>query len=126
MDKDQVDITNILNDVTSGALRKRRGKRVDPNGKGLDLYDSDEENDALLRQIRKRMGLQQARKNSSEQGTMQTLADDPKTCAFAKCFDLEIENKKGFLSSEDESAEVEIEIEDQVEIENEQGRYAVL
>lgn len=72
MDKDQVDITNIMNDVTSGAMRKRRGKRIDPNGKGLDLYDSDEENEALLRQIRKRMGVQ-ASKKKGEEGLLQTL-----------------------------------------------------
>jgi MRC1-like domain len=74
MEKDQTDISNILNDVTSGALRKRRGKRLDPNGKGLDLYDSDEENEALLRQIRKRMGLQASKKRKNEdEGPLQSL-----------------------------------------------------
>jgi hypothetical protein len=67
MEKDQTDISNILNDVTSGALRKRRGKRLDPNGKGLDLYDSDEENEALLRQIRKRMGFVEKSKKSKDE-----------------------------------------------------------
>lgn len=75
MEQDQNDITNILNDVTSGALRKRRGKRFDPTGKGLDLYDSDEENEALLRQIRNRMGLQASKKNKKDEdeGPLQIL-----------------------------------------------------
>jgi hypothetical protein len=75
MEKDQIDISNILNDVTSGALRKRRGKRLDPNGKGLDLYDSDEENEALLRQIRKRMGFVEKSKKSKDdnEGLLKSL-----------------------------------------------------
>jgi hypothetical protein len=45
----------LINDVTSGALRKRKSVR-DASAKGLDLYDSDEENEAILRRIRQQMG----------------------------------------------------------------------
>lgn len=109
--KDEKDVANMLHDVTTGAFRKRRGKRFDPNGKGLDMYDSDEENEALLRQIRKRMGFQTSHKDKFENGTLKALgicfadlAADPKTRAFAACIDIGVHDTSGFFSSDEESA----------------------
>ncbi|KAI8916040.1 hypothetical protein EDD86DRAFT_253319 [Gorgonomyces haynaldii] len=100
LETDQQAIKSILEDVTSGAYRKRR-RRIDPDGKGLDLYDSDEENEALLRQIRKRMGLS-IRKKKEIEDPIERLAADPKTAAFANCFSRA--EKESMLSegSEDE------------------------
>lgn len=50
--KHETDVSKLLHDVTTGNLRKR-AQRGDANGKGLDT-DSDEENDLLLRKIRKK------------------------------------------------------------------------
>jgi hypothetical protein len=75
LEEDQENINNILNDVTSGNMRKRRGRKIDSNGQGLDLYDSDEENEAILRQIRKRMGLQSRKKDKEEDGTLSALGN---------------------------------------------------
>lgn len=50
--KHETDVSKLLHDVTTGNLRKR-AQRGDTNGKGLDT-DSDEENDLLLRKIRKK------------------------------------------------------------------------
>ena len=46
----------MINDVTSGALRKRKSNR-EASAMGLDLYDSDEETEAILRKIRMQMGV---------------------------------------------------------------------
>ena len=49
--KHETDVSKLLHDVTTGNLRKRA--RRGSNSKGLDT-DSDEENDLLLRKIRKK------------------------------------------------------------------------
>ena len=50
--KHESDVSKLIHDVTTGNLRKRT-QRGDASGKGLDT-DSDEENDLLLRKIRKK------------------------------------------------------------------------
>ena len=63
----------MINDVTSGALRKRKSVR-DGSGKGFDLYDSDDDSQAILRRIRQRMGLGNSQnKNEEEVGTLAAL-----------------------------------------------------
>ncbi|KAI8899616.1 MRC1-like domain-containing protein [Globomyces pollinis-pini] len=98
-DQDAIDVNALINDVTSGALRKRKAGR-DESGKGLDLYDSDEEGEAILRRIRQQMGFVGSKKRvvDEDQSTLDALASNPMTQAFAECFIEKIETS-GFLSS---------------------------
>lgn len=71
--EDQEMLNALVNDVTSGALRKRQSAK-EGLGKGLDLYDSDEEAEAMLRRIRSQMGLNSKKKKSEfEEGTLGAL-----------------------------------------------------
>jgi hypothetical protein len=96
-DKKAVDA--LINDVTSGAYRKRRG--AGNFGNGLDLYDSDEEAEAILNRIRQRMGFVGTKKKDEDVTTLAYLASNPKTQAFAKCFEIP-DVKEGVFSSSDD------------------------
>jgi hypothetical protein len=74
----------------------------DGSGKGLDMYDSDDETDALLRRIRAQLGVGQSKKDEEFDGTLKSLAANPQTQAFANCFSAPGLEKTGFLSSSDE------------------------
>lgn len=98
----------LINDVTSGAMRKRKSKCVvnqggkDGSGKGLDMYDSDDETEALLRRIRAQLGVGQSKRDEEFDGSLKSLASNPQTQAFANCFAAPGLEKTGFLSSSDE------------------------
>jgi hypothetical protein len=62
----------LINDVTSGALRKRQSGR-DGVGKGLDIYDSDDEAEAMLRRIQAQMGISSKKKSEVEDGSLAAL-----------------------------------------------------
>jgi hypothetical protein len=94
--RDAKEVTALINDVTSGLMRKR--KTADE--KGLDLDDSDEENKDILRMIRKQMGLGNKRKQEELSG-LTALAMDIKTRKFAECF-IHTLDRSGFLDSEEE------------------------
>jgi hypothetical protein len=107
-DEDQNMVNNIINDVTSGAYRKRKSLRE--GGMGLDLYDSDEETEAILKRIRQKMGLNYNSKTGEgvfDTNSLEILASNPKTKAFAEVFQVKEEETKGFLSSSDEESKIE-------------------
>ncbi|KAI8803404.1 MRC1-like domain-containing protein [Cladochytrium replicatum] len=98
-EQDEAEIRELMNDVTSGNLRKRAAHRESArSGKGFELSDSEEENELLLRKIRKRSG-----KRRKQEG-----GDDGATFQFFECFEVDCDEKDGFLSDDsvhDESAE---------------------
>ena len=109
--KHETDVSKLLHDVTTGNLRKRAQRS---NGKGLDT-DSDEENDMLLRKIRKKAApafilddVDDAdMTNLQKLGSVllaKKLAADPRSLAFAKCFVREEIDDEGCISSDDETA----------------------
>ena len=110
--KHETDVSKLLHDVTTGNLRKRAQRGS--NGKGLDT-DSDEENDMLLRKIRKKAApafmlddVDDAdMTNLQKLGSVllaKKLAADPRSLAFAKCFVREEIDDEGCISSDDETA----------------------
>ena len=76
--EDQEQIQALLNDVTTGALRKRHAR--DESGMGLDLYDSDEEGEAMLRRIRAQMGMGITKKKEGEEYEDGSLASLGNSC----------------------------------------------
>ena len=70
--EDQEMVDALINDVTSGALRKRQNAR-DGIGKGLDIYDSDDEAEAMLRRIQSQMGMTSKKKTDIEESSLATL-----------------------------------------------------
>lgn len=70
--EDQELVDALINDVTSGALRKRQSAR-DGFGKGLDIYDSDDEAEAMLRRIQAQMGMSSKKKPTFEEGSLAAL-----------------------------------------------------
>jgi hypothetical protein len=106
--EDQNMVNTIINDVTSGAYRKRKSLRE--GGMGLDLYDSDEETEAILKKIRQKMGLNYNSKTGEavfDPNSLEILASNPKTKAFAEVFQVKEEESRGFLSSSDEESKIE-------------------
>ncbi|KAJ3354781.1 hypothetical protein HDU91_005742 [Kappamyces sp. JEL0680] len=101
--EDQERVNTLINDVTSGALRKRQAR--DDAGMGLDLFDEDDEAEALLRRIRAQMGMGSSRKKVGEEyeeGSLAALAANPQTQAFANCFLSQEPEQACLLSSSDE------------------------
>ena len=70
--EDQEMVDALINDVTSGALRKRQNAR-DGVGKGLDIYDSDDEAEAMLRRIQSQMGMTSKKKSGAEESSLAAL-----------------------------------------------------
>jgi hypothetical protein len=68
--RDAEEVAALINDVTSGALRKRKSGR---DIKGLDLFDSDEETQNILRRLRQQMGFHGARKKDEDVGGLASL-----------------------------------------------------
>ncbi|KAH6590720.1 hypothetical protein BASA50_009183 [Batrachochytrium salamandrivorans] len=97
--QDKSEFEALLNDVTSGNLRKR-GRRNDPLGKGYDIRDSDEENEELLRRIRDQFKPKTDPCTGDDTLNLERLAQNPKTASFAKCFGTEIDDGKGIMSSD--------------------------
>ncbi|TPX68039.1 hypothetical protein SpCBS45565_g03335 [Spizellomyces sp. 'palustris'] len=93
------EITELLNDVTTGNLRKRKARRSE-NGGFLD--DSDEDDELLLARIRAR-GFIEERENLGEEARgLEMYAANPETAAFARCFQSTCAVKEGFLSSDED------------------------
>ncbi|KAL5033252.1 hypothetical protein RTP6_001245 [Batrachochytrium dendrobatidis] len=101
LEKDKSEFEALLNDVTSGNLRKR-GRRNDPTGKGLDMHDSDEENEELLRRIRDQFKSKTNGNDNDDLVSLEKLAQDPKTASFAKCFSTDMNDVGGIMSSDSE------------------------
>ncbi|KAL2916827.1 hypothetical protein HK105_203606 [Polyrhizophydium stewartii] len=105
LDKDKTEFEALLRDVTSGNLRKR-AKRNDPSGKGYDIEDSDEENEAILRRIREQFKPKRTGKDGVDDEdddivrSLDKLASNPRTSAFAKSLSAGMTDEGGLLSSE--------------------------
>ncbi|KAJ3414765.1 hypothetical protein HDV05_006104 [Chytridiales sp. JEL 0842] len=102
-DADGKMVENLLNDVTTGNLRKkaRRG-----GSKGWALSDSEDDEEILKALKRARMAL--GKRMRGEEGDDEDLsqleqyASNPQTAAFAKCFGSFVEDDDCMLSSSDE------------------------
>ncbi|KAJ3093470.1 hypothetical protein HK100_006598, partial [Physocladia obscura] len=94
LDEDSKLVEEMINDVTTGNLRKKA--RRNHFGKGFTLSDSDDE-EALLRHLKRAGARKFARNSDFDSGNhLERFVSDPKTTAFAKCFNT-------FNSSEDEN-----------------------
>ncbi|KAI8914066.1 MRC1-like domain-containing protein [Powellomyces hirtus] len=93
-------ITELLNDVTTGNLRKRKARRS-RNGGGGFIEDSDEDDDLLLAKIRGKHWVRDHDAEPEEPGLI-SMAVNPETKAFAKCFENTCSVKDGFLSSDED------------------------
>ncbi|KAJ3162535.1 hypothetical protein HDU88_006694 [Geranomyces variabilis] len=98
-------ITELLNDVTTGNLRKRKARRNRNGGAGAGFMDdSDEDDDLLLAKIRGKhlaLGKNGAVEEEDTPG-LNAMASNPETQAFAKCFENTCGIKEGFLSSDED------------------------
>ncbi|KAJ3161158.1 hypothetical protein HDU86_007780 [Geranomyces michiganensis] len=98
-------ITALLNDVTTGNLRKRKARQSRNGGSGAGFMDdSDEDDDLLLAKIRGRHLARGKDGAAEEEDTpgLNAMASNPETQAFAKCFENACEVKEGFLSSDED------------------------
>lgn len=105
LEKEKTEFEALLHDVTSGNLRKR-ARMADPSGKGYDIHDSDEENEALLRRIREKIRPRNQKNDDDELTALEKLAKDPQTATFAKTLVMDfngVEDK--FISSDEEPVE---------------------
>ncbi|KND00246.1 uncharacterized protein SPPG_04577 [Spizellomyces punctatus DAOM BR117] len=93
------EITELLNDVTTGNLRKRKARRSE-NGGFLD--DSDEDDELLLARIRARGFIEERESLGDEARGLEMYAANPETAAFARCFQSTCAVKEGFLSSDED------------------------
>ncbi|KAK9694039.1 hypothetical protein K7432_013609 [Basidiobolus ranarum] len=78
-EKDRKDITNLMNDIATGGLRKRRRLGFD-DGKGYDLDDefSDDEN------LNRRSRLRLIKRRTNTDDFLDRIAKNPETAAFAR------------------------------------------
>ncbi|KAJ3290554.1 hypothetical protein HK104_006691 [Borealophlyctis nickersoniae] len=99
-DKERVD--ELMKDVTSGNLRKKKSHR-DGAGKGFDMMDGDDVNQVILESIRARHFRSRSGDDEDDEdmSPLEKYASKPETAAFAKCFSF-VEDKAGFLPSSDE------------------------
>lgn len=94
------EVSELINDVTTGNLRKRMAKRHRNGQGGFDLMDSSDDDEALLRKLTKRAH-QYGDYVHTESAEMSKFAANSETAAFAKCFENQDFEKKGFLSDSD-------------------------
>lgn len=94
------EITELLNDVTSGNLRRRKARRS-KNGHGGYLEDSDEDDELLLAKIRGKHLVGKDQDQGEEALGLQALAANPETAPFAKCFNTTFALKELLSSDED-------------------------
>lgn len=104
----------MLNDVTSGALRKRgfgAASRAMRMGGALKGFEFDDEDDAdILARIKNRFGRFMNRDRDfieNELTGVEMYAVNPETARFAKCFQNVFDND-GFLSDEDDAAQPDV------------------
>ncbi|KAJ3336391.1 hypothetical protein HDU93_002916 [Gonapodya sp. JEL0774] len=108
-EKDDQDFNNLLQDVTTGNLRKRRRRGLD--GKGFDIDSSDE--DELFGGAWKKLAEKYAKRrmNDDDEGeeltAVERYAANPVTAAFAKAFEWGNRDDDDFLG-ERLSSEVDV------------------
>ncbi|KAJ3160253.1 hypothetical protein HK101_000947 [Irineochytrium annulatum] len=87
LEADSKAVETLLNDVTTGNLRKRSARKED--SRGFTLSDSDDD-EALLRKIRRKDwgGMKESRRadDFSHLPALQRMASKKETLAFARCF----------------------------------------
>ncbi|KAJ3346954.1 hypothetical protein HDU83_002551 [Entophlyctis luteolus] len=96
-------VQTMLDDVTNGNLRKKA--RRNHFGTGFELSDTDDE-ETLLRNLKRAgaRGITRRKANGADgNSVLDKFASDPKTAAFAKCFDTfnTSEEENGLMSSSD-------------------------
>ncbi|KAJ5725926.1 uncharacterized protein N7483_007283 [Penicillium malachiteum] len=110
--RDEKDVAKLLKDITTGALRRRRGAADDE----FDLDDSDDERTARRRE--KQREFAKMRKALLADDKMGELAEDPKKAAFFKAiedrefeddFELEFLEEKESESQNESSQDVRME-----------------
>ncbi|KAJ3210564.1 hypothetical protein HDU67_005195 [Dinochytrium kinnereticum] len=99
LDDDSKLVESLLNDVTSGNLRRRLAGRNEAS-KGFTLSDSDDEEE-LLRSIRKGWYQPQRDNDDPNAGPLDRLAGQNETAPFARCFSSLAEEDTGLISDED-------------------------
>lgn len=114
-EEDQQVIEQLMQDVTTGNLfRRRRGRNNAPNEKGFDILDSDDE-ELILKNMRKdKWDLlvdawdlkNKSGKEEDFDSTLDKYAASTTTAAFAKVFEVD-NHRDGFLSSDDEQEDEE-------------------
>ncbi|KAJ3103981.1 hypothetical protein HDU97_009636 [Phlyctochytrium planicorne] len=99
LEEDTKLVESLLNDVTSGNLRRRLAGRSEAN-KGFTLSDSDDE-EMLLRAMRRNFAPRRD-DDDPNQAPLDRYAGQDETAAFAKCFDGSLRNDKCLSSDEEE------------------------
>ncbi|WEW60179.1 hypothetical protein PRK78_005664 [Emydomyces testavorans] len=93
--RDEGEVNKLLHDITTGALRRKRGM-----GDGMDLSDSDDERIAARRRAKQRE-FAKMRKALLADDNVHKIADDPKKQAFFKTIeDRETGDEFDFLRDE--------------------------
>ncbi|GAO48025.1 hypothetical protein G7K_2213-t1 [Saitoella complicata NRRL Y-17804] len=113
LDSDTKAISDLLNDITNGGLRRKRGGRM----MDLDSDDEDEEDEEIARERYNRR-LQAMRKKLLEDEKLSNLANNPKMSAFlAAIEDRGMQKEKSFLDEEyDEDVEMADDEESQAQV----------
>ncbi|KXS21849.1 hypothetical protein M427DRAFT_280024 [Gonapodya prolifera JEL478] len=110
-DKDETEFNNLLNDVTSGNLRKRRRRGLD--GKGFDLSDGSDE-DELFGGAWKKLAEKYAKRrlNDDDVGddltAVEKYAANPETSAFAKVFEWGNRQDEDFIGDNRPTSEMDV------------------